>query len=524
MLTRLFRLYEPAAAAQEDVLRKLMRGGADSFVGRRYGLTPKTDACGFRRKMPLHDYDALEPYILRQMGGEDRVLWNSRCLYYARSSGTSSSKSKYIPVTQENLRGCHYRGFMMMLASYVSSNPHTKLYAGKSLTIAGSIEKDAERGIWAGDLSGILMANSPRLAELLRAPRREIALIRDFNEKLRAVFDEYARRRVVSFAGVPSWNLMMLERMVEWAGTDNVCGFWPDMELFMHGGTAFGPYRRLFEELIPSPKMHYLENYNASEGYFAFQDDLSQPGMLLTVNNGVYYEFIPMDRLDEALRDAEAMRADGISDGRYVEFDTLETVRKGVDYAMVISTTAGLWRYLIGDCVRFVSLDPCRIVITGRTKLFINAFGEELMIGNAEAALTAACGKFGVGVRDYMVAPVFMAEQSDSEGRRLARGRHQWLVEFSGKVPDTAAFASCLDGCLQEVNSDYEAKRTHTHTMDPLELIAVPEGTFAGWMASRGKYGGQNKVPRLDGGRQLMDSVLSYIASGTDFERQGASD
>ena len=460
MLKELFRIYPQPAKAQAKVLEELVAEGSDTLFGKTYGLDSVRGAEDFSRKVPLHDYDALEPYIKRLLLGENYLLWGQKCRYFAKSSGTSSSKSKFIPVTPDNLHKCHLRGF-----------------------------------------SGVLMRKSPRAADLFRIPKRSVALISDFDRKIAEINRLYAKSDVTSIAGVPAWNLLMIERLMELNNVSNLCELWPNMELFMHGGTGFGPYRETFRRLIPSERMHYLENYNASEGYFAFQDDLSDPGMLLTLNNGVYYEFIPMSRLEEAQRDASLIRSGEPAARKYYGFDTLATVRTGVDYAMVISTNAGLWRYLIGDCVRFTSLNPYKIIITGRTKLFINAFGEELMIGNTDRAIEIVSARFGVRVREYTVAPVFLP----------SGGAHQWLIEFIGKVPDTEAFADGLDRELQELNSDYEAKRTHTHTMERLRLTVVPEMTFVRWMESQGKKGGQNKVPRLSNDRKIVDAILAML-------------
>lgn len=503
MLTRLFGIYPDFRKAQESVLKMLVEGGGDTAFGRRYGLGKVRDIDDFRKSVPLNEYDSLEPYILKLLNGEHYQLWGQKCRFFAKSSGTSSSKSKFIPVTRDNLSSCHLRGFKMMLASYIDNNPSSRLFMGKSLTIAGTLEKSVG-GIFTGDLSGILTYNAPKLAGLFKIPSRDIALIGDFDTKIREISRRYSHSRVTSIAGVPAWNLLMIEKLLEYNNAEVLTDLWPDIELFMHGGTDFSAYRDIFRRLIPSDKMHYLENYNASEGYFAFQDDLSDPGMLLTLNNAVLYEFIPMDRLDEALADASRIRVGESSEGKYVDFDNLETVRTGVDYAIVISTNAGLWRYLIGDCVRFTSLNPHKIVITGRTKLFINAFGEELMIGNAEKAMSRACSRFGVNVREYTVAPVFMSD----EGSRNVSGAHEWVVEFMSDEPDIEAFADCLDEELQAQNSDYEAKRTHTHTMERLHITVVPKGTFNSWMESRGKLGGQNKVPRLCNDRHIVESVL----------------
>ncbi len=510
MLKELFKIYPHPHKAQRKVFDRLLEGGRDTFFGEKYRLDTVRGPEQFAHAVPLHDYDALEPYVRRLLDGEDYILWGQKCRFFAKSSGTSSSKSKFIPITPDNLKKCHLRGFKMMLASYLDSNPQSRMFFGKSLTIAGSLSQDGSRGIFTGDLSGVLMRNSPKAADFFRIPRRDIALISDFDEKISAINRFYRKTNVTSLAGVPAWNLLMIERLLELNGLSNLCEMWPNMELYMHGGTGFGPYRETFKRLIPSDRMQYLENYNASEGYFAFQDDLSDPGMLLTLNNGVYYEFIPLQNLEKAQKDAALILAGESSRGKYCVFDTVETVRTGVDYAMVISTNAGLWRYLIGDCVRFVSLNPFKVVISGRTKLFINAFGEELMIGNTDRAIEVVSARFGVRVREYTVAPVFLP----------AGGAHQWIVEFIGRQPDVEEFADALDKELQELNSDYEAKRTHTHTMERLRLTVVPESTFIRWMESVGKKGGQNKVPRLSNDRKIVDAILAFCNGGTDFDRR----
>ena len=467
---------------QEKWFRYLIDNGAQSSFGREHGFPGIKSIKDFQQKVPVRDYNATAPYIARLLAGEDYVLWNSKVRMFAKSSGTSSDKSKFIPVTGESLQVNHYGGMKRMLASYIQSNPKSKMFAGKSLTLGGSTAPDKTGRYVTGDLSALLLGNTPAIIEMIRTPKRSTALIADFQQKLDAICRESAYLNVTNFSGVPSWNLMLLNRILDYTGKRNIYDVWPNIELFMHGGTGFEPYREIFRKLIPSGGMHYLENYNASEGYFAFQDDESVQAMLLTVNNGVFYEFIPMDILDDVL------------EGRIKEIPTLADVQTGVNYAVVISTIGGLWRYLIGDCVKFVSTFPHRIVITGRTQLCINAFGEELMIANAEQALAKACSKCKCNVADFTVAPVYMELGADAQ---TSKGFHRWVVEFSTPPRNPEEFASVLDYYLTTLNSDYEAKRAGNATMQQLDMVVVPKGTFLRWMHQRGKAGGQNKVPRL---------------------------
>ncbi len=489
---------EHPGAVQEHVFRQLLEAGKDTAFGAEHGFGSIRDYQDYRRKVPVREYDGFAPYITRMRKGEDYVLWNQKVRWFAKSSGTSSDRSKYIPVTPANLAGCHYRGFKTMLATYIRRYPDSGLFNGKALTLGGSVRVDEMSGKGArnGDLSAILLSNSPALAEIVRTPSRDIAMLADFREKIDGICRVCSKQNVTNFSGVPSWNLIMIERLLEYNHAEHLTDIWPNLELFMHGGIGFGPYREKYMRLIPSDRMHYLENYNASEGYFALQDDPSQTGMALTLDNGVFFEFIPMSALDSVMA------------GKSEEVYTVDEVRTGVTYAMVITTSGGLWRYLIGDCVEFTSLCPHRIVITGRTQLYINAFGEELMIHNAEEAMSEACRECGVEVVDYTVAPVFMDDTH-------AKGAHQWVVEFSAASQEAMRdpvrlerFRNALDAALCRHNSDYDAKRSGDVTMTMLELTPVPSGTFFRWMESRGKIGGQNKVPRLCNDRRFIDSIL----------------
>jgi hypothetical protein len=476
---------------QDAIFKHIIWKGTDTLFGQEHDFSQIRNVNDFRRRVPIRDYNSFSHYIERVHKGEDYVLYGEKTYYFAKSSGTSAAKSKYIPVTGDNLRGCHYKGFIEMLATYINDHPDTQILDGKALTLGGTIspERFGAKTIWSGDLSGILLKNSPNVAELSRMPSKDISLISDFHEKIAKVCETCSSADITNFSGVPSWNLILLRAILDFTGKRTISDVWPNLELFMHGGTSFEAYRKQFQDIIPSGRMRYLENYNASEGYFAFQDDLHDPSMLLTADNGVFYEF------------ATLPDASGHSD-----VCTLDEVSVGVPYSMIISTTAGLWRYEIGDVVKFTSVRPYKIVIAGRTALCINIFGEELMISNAEKALAAACAKFGAEVSEFTVAPVFMT------GDRT-RGAHEWVVEFSKAPSDLDAFASELDSELCEENSDYEAKRTHTYTMDRLILDAVPAGTFLKWMESRGKLGGQNKVPRLSEKRDFVEGVLKLAKS-----------
>lgn len=482
------------APFQEKILSDFLKLGSTTDFGKEHGFKDIRDLEGFRNSVPVSEYDDLEKYINRILSGEDDILWPGKIRWMAQSSGTSSTKSKYIPISHTNLKNCHYSGMTRMLINYLSLYPESKVFSGKALTLGGSVTPrsvGAGKGnIKVGDLSAIMLSNSPAIAEFARQPRKSTAILHDFNTKVERICKECSNKNITSISGVPSWNLVMLKRILEYNKASDIFEVWPEMELFMHGGISMEPYRKEYEEIFPGDRMHFLENYNASEGYFAFQDDPSDRSMLLCCNNSVFYEFIPLQDLDKALSD------------RYAHTETVETVKTGVPYAMVITTNSGLWRYLIGDTVIFTSLYPHKIKIVGRTKLFINAFGEELMISNAEKAIEQACRKHDVCVREYTIAPVYMGEGH--------RGCHQWLIEFSKAPEDMDAFTSVLDSEVCNVNSDYEAKRK-SGVMDRLSIVTLEDGTFMKWMESRGKVGGQNKVPRLSNDRKIADSILNML-------------
>lgn len=504
LLRRIDRTRTDPFPFQDEWFRRLVDNGKDTFFGHEHRFDTVRNLADFQRLVPVRDYNALSPYISRLRQGENHILWNQPVRWFARSSGTSSDKSKFIPVTPDSLRINHYGGFKRMLAQYIRSYPRSGLFRGKALTLGGSIRPEQTgSGLFCGDLSAILLKNSPAIVEILRTPRRSTALADDFSRKIEQICRESSRLNVTNFSGVPSWNLMLINKILEYTGKRTLTEVWPRLELFMHGGIGFEPYRELYNALIPSPDMHYVENYNASEGYFAFQDEPGCAGMLLTADNGIFYEFIPLEQLS------------AVMEGRIREALTLRDVETGVDYALVISTCGGLWRYMTGDCVRFTSLFPHRVRVAGRTQLFINAFGEELMIENAERALAEACRLCNCRTEEFTVAPVFM--QLSGPGRTATKGYHKWAIEFAVPPQDIADFARTLDRALARHNSDYEAKRKDNATMEQLRIRVLPQGTFYRWMQERGKLGGQNKVPRLCPDSRFMDQLEPFAFSTSDI-------
>ena len=489
-LSRLDALRNDPWIFQRQWLEELILSCSGTTFFKEHGLDAKSTLKQFQRVVPLRDYDGMEPFIERVRKGEKNLLTSAPVKWFAKSSGTSGAKSKFIPITADSLKYCHMAGMKCMLSSYINLYPKSKIFDGDALTLGGSVTVDelGKGSSCYGDLSAILLKNSPRWVELRRVPGRAVALISDFEKKLGIMCKEAAKYNVTNFSGVPSWNLVLLRAILQYTGKSNLLELWPNLELFMHGGINFDPYREEYRTLIPNDQMHYMESYNASEGYFAFQDRPDDSSLLLLTDHGVFYEFIPMDKLDEA------------TEGKFTEFDTIESVKTGINYALVLTTNGGLWRYLIGDTIRFTSLKPHKIVIAGRTQLFINAFGEELMINNAEKAVAAACEKHSAIIENYTVAPIFM------DGER--KGSHQWLIEFSVMPDNIERFTETLDAKLAQLNSDYEAKRRNDTTMVKPTVTILKPGTFYQWMKQRGKLGGQNKVPRLYPTRVYAEELL----------------
>lgn len=475
-----------AELLQRQVLQELVKAARDTDWGHQYNYGALGSYEAWSRQVPLSTYEELKGYIDRMRHGEKDVLWPGRVRWFAKSSGTTNDKSKFIPVSPKGLKDTHYAGGTDAVVTYMHHYPDSRVLDGRALILGGSHAPNYNlKHSLVGDLSAILIENINPLVNLIRVPRKQTALLSDFELKRDRIAHEALHKDVRSISGVPSWMLSVLNRVMELSGAEQLTDVWPHLEVFWHGGVAFTPYREQYKRLIPSAQMHYQETYNASEGFFGIQDDPADPSMLLMIDYGVFYEFIPMDEFGK----------------EHPTILPLWAVETGRNYAMVISTSSGLWRYEIGDTVRFTSTSPYKFVITGRTKFFINAFGEELIVDNAERGLEAACRQTGASVLEYTAAPVFMDEHGHC--------RHQWLIEFAQAPADTEAFADALDKALQQVNSDYEAKRFKDITLQRLQLIQARPGLFNDWLKSRGKLGGQHKVPRLSNQRDTIEQLLA---------------
>jgi len=473
------------AETQRDTFNKLINKAEDTVWGKAYKYNTFRTIKDFQAAVPLQTYNDIKPFIDRLRDGEENVLWPGEIKWYAKSSGTTNDKSKFIPVSKESLEECHFRGGRDVLAIYCNNHPDTFLFQGKTLTLGGSHKIDNYNNqSYYGDLSAILIENLPFWTEFIRTPSHEVALLDRFEEKLRRIAEETLKINVTSIAGVPSWSLVMIKHLLEYTGKKNLLEIWPNLELFIHGGVSFIPYREQFSKLIPSDKMNYLETYNASEGFFAIQDDLHDKSMLLMLDYGIFYEFIPAEQVNSNNPDTY----------------TLDEVETDKNYAVVISTNSGLWRYIIGDTVKFTSLYPHKIIISGRTRHFINVFGEEVIVDNADKALRIACDKTGVEIIDYTAAPIFMTDKT--------QGAHEWLIEFVHPPSDMDYFIVLLDHALMSINSDYEAKRYLNMTLTKPVIHSAESGTFYRWLYEKGKLGGQNKVPRLSNDRNYLEELL----------------
>ncbi len=482
---------------QEQELFNLLDKASGTEWGRMYDFRSIGNADTFRKRLPLQKYEDIAPQIERLRGGETNIMWPGTIRWFAKSSGTTNSKSKFIPVSDESLEDCHYKGARDTLVFYASRFSDSGIFRGKGLTLGGSHRVTSfNNDALYGDLSAILIENAPFYVNLIKTPRSDIALLEDFNEKLQKITTVAINENVTSLTGVPSWYLVLLRHILDHTGKENILEVWPNLEVFFHGGINFEPYRDIYRQLIPSESMRYMESYNASEGFFALQDDLSSSDMLLMLDYGVYYEFIPLSELNKSDNPPSLL---------------INEVEQGVSYAIVITTNGGLWRYLIGDTVTFTSLYPHKIKLTGRTKLFINAFGEEVVIDNAERAITNACRKTGAAVSEYTAGPVYM---NASE-----KGSHEWIVEFESEPDDIEMFRRILDETLQSVNSDYEAKRMNNNTLLPPVVRVVPQGTFLKWFEKKNKLGGQNKMPRLSNDRTYIEDF--YSIAGLAAEAPG---
>ena len=479
------RYDKEAEALQMEVLHYLMSNAKHTEYGRKYSFGAVGSYSDYASHVPVNTYEELKGYIDRMRHGERDLLWKGSVKWYAKSSGTTNDKSKFIPVSHDGLQHVHYAGGKDAVALYLRNNPDSRLFDGKSLILGGSHSPNyGVADSLVGDLSAILIENINPLANLVRVPKKATALLSDFEIKRDRIARETINKNVTNISGVPSWMLSVLTRVMELTGKKHLEEVWPNLEVFFHGGVAFTPYRKQYEQLITSPNMHYMETYNASEGFFGLQDDPADKSMLLMIDYGVFYEFIPMDEFDK-------------ENPTVVPLWGVETNK---NYAMLISTSCGLWRYVIGDTVSFTSTNPYKFVITGRTKHFINAFGEELIVDNAEKGLAYACEQTGAEVLEYTAAPVFMDDN--------AKCRHQWLIGFSKEPADLDKFTERLDKKRQEINSDYEAKRYKNITLQHLEIVKARKDLFNDWLKSKGKLGGQHKVPRLSNSRKHIDELL----------------
>ncbi|MBR4367629.1 MAG: GH3 auxin-responsive promoter family protein [Bacteroidaceae bacterium] len=487
------RYQSHAEEMQDKVMHHLVEKAESTEWGKSHNFRSIANYDDFVHYMnSINTYEELKGYIHRMREGESDVLWPGKVLWYAKSSGTTNDKSKFIPVSADGLKDIHYAGGRDCLAAYLMVNPTSRLFSnsGKSLILGGSHSPNLNTpNSLVGDLSAILIENVPSIINKTRVPDKSIALLNDFEVKRDLIARNTLHLNVTNLSGVPSWMMSVLNRVLEISGKESIDEIWPNLEVFFHGGVAFSPYREQYKNIIKSPNMHYMETYNASEGFFGIQTDLNDPAMTLMVDYGVFYEFIPLDELDKP--NPSVVPLSGIEVGK--------------NYAMVISTSCGLWRYLIGDTVKFTQKNPYKFVITGRTKHFINAFGEELIVDNADKGLEQACIATGAMVKDYTAAPIFMDAN--------AKCRHQWVIEFSKPPASLQDFADILDRSLQAINSDYEAKRYKNITLQPLEIIQAEPGLFDEWLKAKGKLGGQHKIPRLSNSRTYIEELLALNAN-----------
>jgi hypothetical protein len=487
-IDELQRIIENPIESQQTVFKDLINQGVPTEFGEKFDFKSIRTIDDFRERVPIHDYEDLKPYINKMMNGQQNILWPSEIKWFAKSSGTTSDKSKFIPVSFEALEQCQFKGGRDMLTFYCHNNSDTRIFEGKGLILGGSHQVNpANKSSYCGDLSAVLMNNMPFWFNLLRTPKQKIALLDDWEIKLEQMAQATVNENVTSISGVPTWAMVLMERLMEIKGADNMLDIWPNLELYLHGGVSFDPYRSEFKKIIPKSGMNYMESYNASEGFFGIQSHASEDGMLLMLDYGVYYEFLPI----ASVGDKEAKTL------------TLEEVELGVQYALIITTNAGLWRYMIGDTIAFTGKKPFTFKITGRTKLFINTFGEELMINNAEKAIAYASQATNSLVRDYTAGPIYF-QQGTKAG-------HEWLIEFDREPSDLKVFQNVLDQTLKEVNSDYEAKRQGNLALHPPLIRVCDQGTFHNWLKSKNKLGGQHKIPRLSNDRIILSEILEII-------------
>lgn len=470
---------------QNEVLSKLILTAKKTEIGKKYHFSSIKSYEDFAEKVPIQKYESIEPLIERSRKGEQNIFWPTPIKWFAKSSGTTNAKSKFIPVSDEALEYCHMKAGKDMLCLYINNNEKAQLFTGKGLRLGGSSEVYRDNNSYFGDLSAIIIENMPFWADFSSAPSQEVALMSEWETKMEAIIDETIKEDITSLVGVPSWMLVLLNRVLKRTGKSNILEVWPNLEVYFHGGVNFNPYREQYKKLIPKKGFQYYETYNASEGFFGIQDRNGSKELLLMLDYGIFYEFIPMSEYK----------------GENSKAIPLSEVKKGIDYALIITTNGGLWRYMIGDTIRFTSLEPYRIKITGRTRHYINVFGEELNIENVEDALNLTCDKTNSIIKEYTVAPIFM------EGKN--NGGHEWMIEFEKKPENLDYFTEILDNGLKSINSDYEAKRYNNMTLAMPKIHVAKNGLFYEWLKQKGKLGGQHKVPRLSNKRDFLEELLS---------------
>ncbi len=472
---------------QEELLLQLIALAKHTEFGKQHKFSKIKSYSDFVQSVPIQKYETIEPLIERCRKGEQNLFWPTKIKWFAKSSGTTNAKSKFIPVSYEALEECHFNAGKDMLGLYINNNKETQLFTGKGLRLGGSSAIYEDNDTYFGDLSAIIIENMPFWADYSSAPKQEVALMGEWETKMEAIIDETIKENITSLAGVPSWMLVLLNKVLEKTGKKHILEVWPNLEVYFHGGVNFNPYREQFKQLIPKKSFRYYETYNASEGFFAIQDRNNSDELLLMLDYGIFYEFIPMSEYD----------------GENSKAISLSEVKKDINYAVVITTNGGLWRYLIGDTVKFTSIAPYRIKITGRTKHFINVFGEELIIENAEEALKSACEKTKSIIKDYTVAPIFMNGNKN--------GGHEWIIEFEKQPEDISFFTEILDNALKNCNSDYEAKRYNNMTLNMPKVQQARTGLFYDWLKMKGKLGGQHKVPRLSNKRDFVEELSELL-------------
>ena len=477
-------------SAQREVLQDLVTSAQYTEFGRKYNFSNLFSIRDFKKHVPIQNYDQLKPYILRMMNGEENILWNTPVNWFAKSSGTTSDKSKFIPISEESLKDTHFKASKDVLTNYYKNFPESDLLTGKGLVVGGSHQvNQINEEMHYGDLSAVLLQNTPFWGQWLKTPELSIALLDEWESKIDMLAQSTIEENVTSIAGVPTWTIVLIKRILALSGKTCLKDVWPNLELYIHGGVSFTPYREQFQKLIGQP-INYLEMYNASEGFFAAQDTPEDDGMLLFTQHGIFYEFMPVEEFEKPLPITIGLR----------------DVELHKNYAIIISTNGGLWRYLVGDTIQFTSLNPFKIRVTGRLKHYMNAFGEEVIVDNSDNAIAIASEKTGAVVNDYTAAPVFFTENQN--------GAHEWLIEFDNPPADLSKFKEELDLALKSTNSDYEAKRYKDIALGMPIIRIMKPGTFKAWLRSRGKLGGQHKVPRLSNERLILEEILEINDKG----------